>query len=117
MHDFMRFLLPAMILLAVSGGHLFILVFKPHLIDKMSLYLNIGKFPVGRGWPITHICFASFGLMWGIDGLAVLLNGYGLISGADVPKMFVAGFFVVGVGVIYSLFSLVRSKRRDKKHR
>jgi len=116
MERFIRDFLPAVICFTVFGLDLIVLFFKPGIVDKMVLNVFVGFIPVGR-LPATRVFFACFGLLWGIVGLGILLNGLGYISGKAVPIFFLAGFLVVGIGLVYAIFSFARNKPRNKKHK
>ena len=116
MQFFLEYMLPAMVLIGICLAHFCLLIRKPDIVDRARSHFNGIGYCFGGGWPITRVGFICWGLMWGVDGLGFLLNGFGVISSKSVPIVFLVGFLVLGVGVFYGLFSSAMSKRRNKKH-
>jgi hypothetical protein len=70
----------------------------------------VSGIPVAHG-PETRFGFVCLGSLWGIAGLGILLNGFGLIASKTVPLFFLAGFVVAFTGVLSSFIIFNFSKR------
>jgi hypothetical protein len=94
-------------LLTIFGANLFILIFKPHLIEQFVIYSSWNAGPYRRRIreprPPSRFGFLCWGLLFGIDAVGIILCKCGLIDGHQVPEVFLLGFAVCGIGVVYDL--------------
>jgi hypothetical protein len=95
----------ALVMLAICGLNFSVVIFKPSLLRRF--HVSWGRF--GGGVPVSRLGFATWGLAFGIFGLAAVLNGNGVLSSSHVPFLLLAGFLVV---VAAGFYDSVKHRRR-----
>jgi hypothetical protein len=107
MIEFFRANAPIIILFALYGFVLFMAIFKPRLINKMRYNIIGFVGPVGGGKrtskQVSRIGFLGLGSPFLAAAIGMILNRCKLIGHDRFLHIFVAGFVMAGMGVVYDM--------------
>ena len=103
---------PIIILLAIFGADVFIVLFKPDFIKRMTLYSNwsIGPYShrIRKPRSPSRIGFLCWGFPYLGAALCFILNQCKQTDKEQSLQVVLAGFVVAGIGVVYDLVRKVK---------
>jgi len=107
MIEFLKSNAPIIIMFATYGFFLFMALFKPQVIKKMRYNIVGSVGPIGgrmrTSTQVSRFGFLCVGSPFLTCGIGSVLYKYKLIGHDRFFHVFVAGFVLVGIGVIYDM--------------